>query len=384
MKTRLHFSYSNLCFADNSGQALPYTTCQVWSNNPAHTKRSLKAIREITQGVIDAGIQDVVTGLGLLNEPFADCDEPNYIKFMNDGFDIVRETLGPAASVYVSDMFQAPLFNNGTWWLDSDKHHNTYLDSHYYQVFEATTRDLSPRQHIAFTCENHHRRATSCCYEDAPNNTKPSQGVSRMIGEWSASFDILPAARISEIMDGIADTGKAPYFDRQLSEGRKEFLRNYVEAQMVTFEAADTHTAGAWFYWTMKMEGGAFAEWSFLRGVEDGWFPTLPDPTEPSQSLFGTCFDIMFRTDDDMTIVHEFPEPSGSLDGDVFTYVDDDVVLSHGDSLLPSEDIVGFVNNHWLLLGAILVAAGVAIRMFKNRKRSKYDRLDANNISIEV
>jgi hypothetical protein len=27
-----------------------------------------------------------------------------------------------------------------------------------------------------------------------------------------------------------------------------------------------------WFYWSLKMEGGAFIEWDFLRGVREGWF----------------------------------------------------------------------------------------------------------------
>jgi hypothetical protein len=39
-----------------------------------------------------------------------------------------------------------------------------------------------------------------------------------MIGEWSASFDILPAARINDVMNGIAETGLAPLWDRQLSQ----------------------------------------------------------------------------------------------------------------------------------------------------------------------
>lgn len=358
--------------------------------------RSLRAIQAIAQGIVDAEIQDVVTGFGLLNEPYADCIQENYRDFIQAGLGIVRETLGPDTAVYVSDMFQANLFNDGHWWLDPRTHSNTFLDSHYYQVFDQPTRGLSPRQHIAYTCENHFRRTTSCCYQDATtpvrgrsSNKKPSEGVSRMIGEWSASFDILPSARINEIMEGIAATGTAPYFDRQLSPERKEFLRDYVQAQIVTFEAADVGTSSAWFYWTLKTEGGAFAEWSFLRGVDEGWFPAIPaDTSQSSQSLFGSCLEILFRTSDNSTaIVQEFPDPAYLPPvTDPHKIIDDDVVLSHGESLLhPNNDNNQSFHNqrrvffwhHWLLFGAVLVALGIVVRKCKNsRKRAKYSQLD--------
>ena len=382
---------------DNSGQSLPYTTCQVWINDPVNVNRSLAVIGEIAHAVVDADLQDVVTGMGLLNEPYADCDMATYRDFIDRGLDIVRATLGADTTVYVSDLFQATNFNDGSWWLDASQYNNTFLDSHYYQVFDETTRALSPRQHIAFTCENHARRATSCCYQDAPQyNTTPSAAVSRMVGEWSASFDSLPNQRVTEVMEGIAQTGVAPYWDRQLSAERQDFLRHYIQAQMVTWEAAEAGTASAWFYWTLKMEGGAFAEWSFLRGVEEGWFPTpLPPPHVPSQERFGTCQDILFRTKDDMSIVHEFPDPT-----QVWTpssvVIDDDVVLSHGDSLLRNKTSTsttttdtlhagGGPNNnhhavihfleHWQLpLGALALAVGVVgFRLIKKYcKRSKY------------
>jgi hypothetical protein len=58
---------------DNSGEALPYTTCQVWSNNRENVNRLLHAIRTISHALIDANVTDVVTGFGLLNEPYANC-----------------------------------------------------------------------------------------------------------------------------------------------------------------------------------------------------------------------------------------------------------------------------------------------------------------------
>lgn len=395
------FFHNHGCFivTDNSGEALPYTTCQVWSNNPIHVETSLHAIRSISQGIVDAEIQDVVTGFGLLNEPFADCDRSHYGHFMQSGLDIVREILGPQTAVYVSDMFQESLFNDGHWWLNPAAYSNTFLDSHYYQVFDQITRDFSPRQHIAFACENHKRRTTSCCFRDPPHNQRPSHGVSRMIGEWSASFDILPSARINEIMAGIANTGVAPYFDRQLTPERKEFLRSYVQAQIVTFENADAKPdLSAWFYWTMKMEGGAFAEWSFLRGAKEGWFPSFPDPNESSQLLFGNCSEILSRTSDDrLSILEVFPDPiylpppsNASLEA-----INDDAVISHGESYLHPEIHKiskhsfhrqrGFVRRHWLLVVVVIIALIVgALRLLRReRKRAKYTPLK-REISMTV
>lgn len=156
---------------------------------------------------------------------------------------------------------------------------------------------------------------------------------------------------------------------------------------IVTFEAADVGTSSAWFYWTLKMEGGAFAEWDFLRGIEEGWFPPLPDdPQQPSQSVFGSCLEIMFRTDDNVTIITEFPDPTYMPPlTDPHKIVDDDVVISHGDSLLHANNngrkyrsMRSFWYHPWqqVLLGALLVMAVVAIHKFKNRKRANYSQLN--------
>lgn len=80
--------------------------------------------------------------------------------------------------------------------------------------------------------------------------------------------------------------------------------------------------------------GGAFAEWDFLRGQEEGWIPKIPSPSTSSVDLYGTCYDIIFRTDDDESIIHEFPDPK-SLDTANWQgfNIDDDVVITHGQSL---------------------------------------------------
>ena len=80
------------------------------------------------------------------------------------------------------------------------------------------------------------------------------------VAEWSVATDTLPGDMLFKMMNSIADTGVMYGLDREIPQPRKDFLRNFAEAQMVIYEMADKGAGGAWFYWTAKMEGGAFAE----------------------------------------------------------------------------------------------------------------------------
>jgi glucan 1,3-beta-glucosidase len=185
--------------------------------------------------------------------------------------------------------------------------------------------------------------------------------------------------------------GIAPEFDRQLSAERMSFLRNFAEAQMVAYEAEEYGVSSGWFYWTFKTEGGAFAEWDFMRGVKEGWIPKIPANHVASSDLYGSCYDIMFRTADDESIIHEFPDPTSLDPGNWQGYpIDDDVVVSHGQSLKkdnhgewynPQEgDTVdqggktdhGYLLNrssYWLIIFAI---ASVIYLLKKRKHKSQY------------
>jgi len=345
---------------DNSGHLLDFPTCHGWDLDNAsatddtpfpvdasgdiilssNVLRTLKAVDDITSAIAKDGMNDVVTGFGVLNEPFANCNPKVVRKFDTMALQIVRKNMGAKTHVYIGDLFNATKWNDGFW--TNEKFEGTYLDSHYYHVFDERPRHISPRQHIALVCQKNHRNTVACCHEDDPIKTIPSKGISRIIGEWSASFDTLVCDKLDVVMAGIAANGTAPEFDRQISPLRQSFLRNFVEAQMVSYEAADGGVSSGWFYWTFKMEGGAFAEWNFLRGLEEGWIPKIPLPQTASTELYGSCYDIIFRTDDDYSIVHEFPDPKSLNPNNWQGFdIDDDVVVSHGESLTMG------VNGQW-------------------------------------
>jgi len=380
---------------DNSGQYLGTSICAGWSGD--RVQRTLDILTDMANAIIEDGIDDVVTGFGVLNEPF-NCD-PNILrKYNNDALDMLRTTLGEDTAVFVGDHFSPWTFNDGQFWLDPDIYHDTYMDSHPYHVFFEQGRSFTPRQHIAFVCRHDSEQAIDCCYEDAGRKQIPSKGISRVTGEWSLAYDVLPTALTPQLMKGIATNGVAPLLNRTLSVPRMEFLRNYAEAQMVAYEAADSGgISSGWLFWNFKMEGGAFAEWDFLRGLKEGWMPPIPEPHVSSESLYGTCYDILNKTDDSYAIVDEYPDPR-TLDWSYWqgTMYNDDLVMSDPykpfidrslmdpdamDPISIDDPLIEAHSHHTsfvvLACGAI-VALGILHRSwqsYKNRRRVGYEEL---------
>jgi hypothetical protein len=76
----------------------------------------------------------------------------------------------------------------------------------------------------------------------------------------------------------------------------------------------------------------------FTRGLKEGWIPKIPAKNVASTDLYGSCYDIIFRTSNDDSFVHEFPDPSSlKLDNWQGFEIDDDVVRSHGHSLVRND-----------------------------------------------
>jgi len=113
---------------DNSGRAnVTGPTCIGWCSHNENVERTLVNIRQIAHQIVLDGMQDVVTGFGVLNEPFIDCGMDLIRRFNNRAAGIVREVLGEDVTIIIGD-----LFNSSKWdgfWVDQG---NTLLDSHYY------------------------------------------------------------------------------------------------------------------------------------------------------------------------------------------------------------------------------------------------------------
>jgi len=252
---------------DNSGIEKLGKTCSGWWMKPENVQRTLDVLLELSVAIKQADVSDVVTGFGLLNEPFGDCDQFVYRQFVLNGITIMRRMLGNDFAIYISDLFQAHLFNDGEWGLDVAQFHNTFLDSHYYNVFTPEQRKMSPEEHIEQVCTpGFGNRLWDCCfYEEPKDHYLPSRGMQRIVAEWSAAFDAMPGEVLKPIMKSINEYGVAILMDRQLSQDRMDFLKQFIQAQIVMYEAKTAGVGHGWFYWNFKMEGGAFAEWDMCK-----------------------------------------------------------------------------------------------------------------------
>jgi glucan 1,3-beta-glucosidase len=119
---------------DNSGRFAGISSCHGWDENPANVQRTVDILTDIAHGIVEEGLEDVVTGFGVLNEPFVDCDPDIVRNYYNNALTILRSLLGDHVSVFVGDTFRSYRFND-QFWIDAETHHDTYLDSHPYHVF---------------------------------------------------------------------------------------------------------------------------------------------------------------------------------------------------------------------------------------------------------
>lgn len=376
---------------DNSGHYLGHSSCDGWSKNPTNVQRTLDILTDLAHGIVDEGLQDVVTGFGVLNEPFADCDMDVLRKYYDDSLAVLRGTLGESTAVFVGDTFRTYRFNDGEFWTDSETHHDTYLDSHPYHVFFEEGRSFTPRQHIAYVCRHDTSMVAECCFEDGDAKQIPSAGISRLTGEWSGAFDSLPTALVPDLMEGISLTGELPQRNRTLPAARIDFVRNFCEAQMVAYESAGSGISAGWLFWNFKMEGGAFAEWDFLRGLSEGWMPPIPAPTIPSEDIYGTCYDIYNRTNDSYSIVHEYPDPH-TLDWNQWQgwSANDDFVTS--DPNIPTNrlrhaarawwDPRRIADARWFPAGIALTVIVALVLFLKIRRSRKGERLGYTELKV--
>ena len=296
---------------DNSGQFLNQRTAKHWSTHPDRVARSIKAVEDVAVAVKDEGMDDVVTGIEILNEIYSDANITTVKEFYDKSFEAIHRIL-PNATVVASDNFDSGQFNG--FWTDPNKYSNTLLDTHLYTVFSEKLRSMSPKQHVAFVCGNHYNiQMMKCCWDDDGR----SQGLGRIIGEWTASYDMDVATMITVVFDETRETGVAPRFDREISPGEMKMLRNYIEAQMVVYEGKVTGETNGWFYWNFKVQGGVFAEWDLLRGVDEGWFPKV-DASIPARQMMKCCWDDDGRSQGLGRIIGEW---TASYDMDVATMI---------------------------------------------------------------
>ncbi|KAI9884006.1 MAG: hypothetical protein M1823_004224 [Watsoniomyces obsoletus] len=256
---------------DNSGR---YGSIDWLKGNTV--SQTLDAIRGLTERY--ASQTDVVTSIGLLNEPAGFALDVNAIKqYWQSGRDVVSRVNSDVA-VVIHDSFQDVLSWNG--FMGSGSGPNpVILDTHQYQVFSPDQVALSPTTHVERACSFGRDKLRSV-------------DKWTVVGEWSgAQTDC--AKWLNGLGKGARYDGTFPNSFRVgdcagkyqgtvdgLSSADKENIGRYIEAQLDAYEQG-----AGWIWWTWKTESAP--EWDMQDLIAGGLFPQpLTNRRYPNQCGF--------------------------------------------------------------------------------------------------
>jgi glucan 1,3-beta-glucosidase len=116
-----------------------------------------------------------VTGIELLNEPFASVDLSFIQAFYLAGYPLVRpQSSAPAGEgldLYIHDAFRL-----GSWggFMQPPEFQQVYLDTHLYHVFDRGLLQMSQQQHLDFQCT-----------QVAAQQAQAAKNLWLVTGEWS-------------------------------------------------------------------------------------------------------------------------------------------------------------------------------------------------------
>jgi len=190
-------------------------------------------------------------------------------QYYYDSYGNIRYPYGTSTEsntvVLLHDAFQPLSYWNG--FETAPNWQGVAMDTHIYQVFSVSDVEMTWQEHINTAC-----------------NTLSGFDLWLVVGEWSpAATDCatyLNGRGVGSRYDGSYPgstyvgscaglTGSASTF----SSSYKTFLRQFWEAQVISYEKAD-----GWIMWTWKAENAD--EWSYQAGLQNGWIPWSPTNLE--------------------------------------------------------------------------------------------------------
>ncbi|KAH7886065.1 glycoside hydrolase family 5 protein [Phlebopus sp. FC_14] len=251
---------------DNSGHRMSFPT---WHSNQTNIQRTDDVIKTIASMFADQ--VDTVPIIAPLNEP-AGYDGSAVLsavtQYWYDSYGNIRYPYGTSQTsntvVLLHDAFQPLSYWNG--FETPPNWQGVAMDTHIYQVFSNSDVAMSYQEHIDAACQT--------------QSELSSFDLWLVVGEWSpASTDCakyLNGRGVGSRYDGTYPgstavgsctglTGSASSF----SSSYKTFLRQFWEAQVISYEAGD-----GWLQWTWKAENAD--EWSYQAGLANGWIPQNP------------------------------------------------------------------------------------------------------------
>ncbi|KAJ6520130.1 glycoside hydrolase family 5 protein [Mycena sanguinolenta] len=255
---------------DNSGHRGDAT----WANggtSGSDVQRTDTIIKQIANLYKDN--PEVVPIIAPLNEP-AGFDGDNWLavirQYWFDSFGNIRFPYGTSQQsntvVLIHDAFQPLSFWDGV--LTYPDYEGVAMDTHIYGMFSQAGVEMSNSQHIQSICDMQSELSTFDLWlivgEWTPAQTDCAKYLNgRGVGaRYDGSF-----AGSTRVGSCTGLTGSASTF----SSSYKTFLRQYWEAQVISYEKAQ-----GWIQWTWKAENAD--EWTYQAGLANGWIPQ--DPTD--------------------------------------------------------------------------------------------------------
>ncbi|KAI5120782.1 hypothetical protein M0805_002409 [Coniferiporia weirii] len=258
---------------DNSGQRMSFPH---WHSNSTNVERTDAIIMTIAS--MFATDTNVVSVIAPLNEPAGfDGDAVLTVvrQYWDDSYGNIRFPFGSSEQsntlVLIHDAFQDLSYWDG--FMVAPGHQGVALDTHIYQVFSDGDVALSQQDHID----------TACAVADS--------GIADfdlwvIVGEWSPAITDCAkylngrgvGARYDGSFSGSTKVGSCTGFSGSastFSSSYKTFLRQFWEAQTISYEAGQ-----GWIQWTWKTEAGTGEEWSYQVGLAYGWIPQNPTSRE--------------------------------------------------------------------------------------------------------
>ncbi|RXK41132.1 glucan 1,3-beta-glucosidase [Tremella mesenterica] len=253
---------------DNSGRR----GNALWATNSNNVLRTKNIIQSLSQKYSDSSYYQVVTALGLLNEPATYLNQQLLSTTRQYWYDAYGAARYPWASqgsgsksglvLVIHDGFQ-PLntYNN---YMSQPTYEDVMIDHHSYQIFDQPTNEWTWDQHIQGICQQ------SSTFDGSP--------LWLVNGEWTvASTDCAlwlngrgNGARYDGTLPGssyVGDCSTKTGDGSSFSAEYKDFMQRFWDVQTQTYE---NHGQG-WIYWTWKTENAA--EWSYSAGMAGGWIP---------------------------------------------------------------------------------------------------------------
>ncbi|KAF4573242.1 glycosyl hydrolase 5 (cellulase A) family protein [Pleurotus pulmonarius] len=251
---------------DNSGQKKSFPGWHSSSSNIARTNAIIKRIASMF-----ASQTSTVPIIAPLNEP-AGFDGQAVLdatrQYWFDSYGNIRFPFGTSQQgntvVLIHDAFQPLSFWDD--FMDPPHWEGVAIDTHIYQMFSVAENQMSQSQHIQTACNKASLLSSFHLWTIVGEWTPASNDCAKYLngrGVGSRFDGSFPGSTRVGSCTGL--TGKASSF----SANYKTFLRQYWEAQVITFEKG-----AGWIQWTWKAE--IADEWTYQAGLANGWIPQNP------------------------------------------------------------------------------------------------------------